>query len=433
MSDKFQSPRGTRDFLPEEMILRERVFDTVKKVFKRYGFDPFKTPAFENFELFAMKESIGEGEQDKLYRFKDKSDRDLCLRFDQTVPLARVVATNPQLPKPFKRYEISRVWRYEEVKKGRLREFWQCDIDIVGSKEMPADAEIIDCTLTLLQELGFNDCFMRINNRKLLRGMIQFAGIPEEKVIDAFRSIDKLDKVGIEGVDRELEKRGISGEQKDKLLRIIGIRVEPKQLLEKTKELLENSQEASEGIEELQQLIRNLGLLGRDNIVIDLSLVRGLDYYTSTIFELSSSDESIGSLGGGGRYDQMIGTFAGVKEETPAVGIGIGIERIIELIKEREKSMKKTLTNILVINVNQNARKDCLEIAQKFRKSGIKTQTDIMGRSLSGQLEYANSLGIPYVLVVGPKELESGKFTLKDMQSGEEEKLTLEEIVEELG
>jgi histidyl-tRNA synthetase len=274
---------------------------------------------------------------------------------------------------------------------------------------------------------------MRINNRKLLRGMIQFAGIPEEKVIDAFRSIDKLDKVGIEGVDRELEKRGISGEQKDKLLRIIGIRVEPKQLLEKTKELLENSQEASEGIEELQQLIRNLGLLGRDNIVIDLSLVRGLDYYTSTIFELSSSDESIGSLGGGGRYDQMIGTFAGVKEETPAVGIGIGIERIIELIKEREKSMKKTLTNILVINVNQNARKDCLEIAQKFRKSGIKTQTDIMGRSLSGQLEYANSLGIPYVLVVGPKELESGKFTLKDMQSGEEEKLTLEEIVEELG
>ncbi|MHA1675643.1 MAG: ATP phosphoribosyltransferase regulatory subunit, partial [Candidatus Njordarchaeales archaeon] len=200
MSEKFQPPRGTRDFLPEEMILRERVFDIVKRVFKRYGYDPFKTPAFENFELFTMKESIGEGEQDKLYVFEDKSGRKLALRFDQTVPFARVVATNPQLPKPFKRFEISRVWRYEEVRRGRYREFWQCDVDIVGTKDMSADAEIIDCAMTVIEELGFKDCYMRINNRKLLSGIIQFAGIAKNKVQDAFRSIDKLDKIGIEGV-----------------------------------------------------------------------------------------------------------------------------------------------------------------------------------------------------------------------------------------
>ena len=432
MSDKFQPPRGTRDFLPEEMILRERVFDTVKKVFKRYGYDPFKTPAFENFELFATKESIGEGEQDKFYAFKDKSGRKLCLRFDQTVPFARVVASNSQLPKPFKRFEISRVWRYEEVKRGRYREFWQCDVDIVGTKNMSADAEIIDCTMTVVKELGFTDCYMKLNNRKLLSGMIQFAGIPKNKVQDAFRSIDKLDKVGIEGVEKELESRGITGEQKEKLLKIIDVKLEPREVLEKTKELIGDNELGLEGIKELQKLVEALENTGVKDFGIDLSLVRGLDYYTSTIFELMSKDQRIGSIAGGGRYDKMIGAFAGNKEEIPAVGIALGIERIIELLKEREEKKVKTVTKVFVANVNDEVKENCLRIVGKLRQAGINTQTDVMGRNLRKQLDYANSLGIPYVVFVGPEEVESGKFKLKDMGSGEEKELSLEEIVAKL-
>jgi len=422
MSEKFQTPRGTRDFLPEEMILRERVFDTVKKVFKRYGYDPFKTPAFENFELFSSKESIGEGEQDKFYVFKDKSDRELCLRFDQTVPFARVVATNPQLPKPFKRFEISRVWRYEEVRRGRYREFWQCDVDIAGSKDMSADAEIIDCTMTTIEELGFTDCYMKVNNRKLLSGIIQFAGIPKDKVQDAFRSIDKLDKLGLEGVDKELESRDITGAQKEKLLKIIDIKLNPKQVLEKTKELIGDNKDGLDGIKELEELLENLENIGRENIVLDLSLVRGLDYYTSTIFEVMSEDEKIGSLAGGGRYDKMIGSFAGGKEEIPAVGVALGIERIIDLLKEREGTKQKSVTKVFIINVNGTVKKDVLRIAKKLRQAGINIQTDVMGRNLRSQLD----------IFVGPEEVKSGKYKLKDMSTGEENSMSLEEVVSQL-
>jgi len=275
---KFQAPRGTRDFLPEEMILREKVFETVKSVFKRYGYDPLKTPSIEHFELFAMKESIGSGEQDKLYVFEDKSGRKLALRFDQTVPLARVVASNPQLPKPFKRYEISRVWRYEEIKRGRYREFWQCDIDVVGSKSMSADAEVIDCAMTALEELGFSDCSMRINNRKLLTGIMEFVGIPEKKIKDVFRVIDKLDKIGLEGVEKELKDLGIAEEKREKIFRIIDVKLGPSQVIEKTRNLVGNNRLALEGLKELEDLLLELERLGRKNVIIDLSLVRGLDY-----------------------------------------------------------------------------------------------------------------------------------------------------------
>jgi len=426
MNEKFQTPRGTRDFLPEEMILREKVFDTVEKVFKRYGYDPLKTPAFENFELFSTKEAIGEGEQDKFYMFKDKSDRELCLRFDQTVPFARVVASNPQLPKPFKRFEISRVWRYEEVKRGRYREFWQCDVDIAGSKDMSADVEIIDCTMTTIEELGFTDCYIRVNNRKLLSGIIQFVGIPKTKVQDVFRSIDKLDKIGMEGVEKELESRGIKGKQKEKLLKIIGIKGDPQEILEEMKKLIGEN----EGILELQELLKNLDYIKR-KVILDLSLVRGLDYYTSTIFEVMSEDKKIGSIAGGGRYDKMIATFSG-KEEIPAVGVALGIERIIDLLKEREKNKVKTYTKVFVVNVNDEVKEDCLKIAKKLRQAEINIQTDIMGRDIKRQFEYANSLGIPYTLIVGPKEVKTGDFKLKNMSTGEEIELTLEEIIKKL-
>ncbi len=432
MSNKFQPPRGTRDFLPEEMILREKVFDTVKKVFKRYGYDPAKTPAFENFDLFAMKESIGEGEQDKLYVFEDKSERKLALRFDQTVPLARLVATNPQLPKPFKRYEISRVWRYEDTRRGRYREFWQCDVDIVGSREMSADSEIIDCALTIMEELGFEDCYVRINNRKLLSGIIRFAGVEENKVIEAFRTIDKLDKIGIGGVKKELNERGIEDQTAEKIIEIIGLEGEPREILSKVKDYFGDIKEGLEGVKELEELIKNLEMMGKENVIFDISLARGLDYYTSTIFELMGKDEKIGSLAGGGRYDKMIGAFTGNKKEIPAVGIALGIERIIDLLKERGGISQKTYTKVFVINVNDQVREKSVKISQELRQSGINTQNDIMGRPLSKQLDYANSLGIPYTVIVGPKEVESNRFKLKNMKTGEETELTLEKIIETL-
>jgi len=430
MTEKFQPPRGTRDFLPEEMVLREKVFDIVKKVFKKYGFGSFKTPAFENFELFASKESIGEGEQDKFYAFEDKSGRKLCLRFDQTVPFARVIATNPQLSKPFKRFEISRVWRYEEVKRGRWREFWQCDIDTVGSKDFSSDAEIIDCSMAVMEELGFKDCFMRINNRKLLSGIIQFAGVGKEKVIDVFRAIDKLDKIGADGVKKELENRGIDKESSEKILKVIEIQGNAQEVLSKIESYFGNIEQGLEGIKELKELIKNLEMIGR-KVVIDISLARGLDYYTSTIFELMGKDEKIGSLAGGGRYDKMIGAFANTNEEIPAVGIALGIERIIELMKEREIK-KKTETKVFVINVNDLSKMYCLKIAQELRKNGINTQTDIMGRDLRKQLEYANTLSIPFVIIVGEKEMETEELKLKNMETGQEKEMAIEQIIQTL-
>lgn len=432
MKEKFQAPRGTRDFLPEEMILREKVFETIKKVFQRWGFDPYKTPAFENYELFAMKESIGSGESEKLYVFEDKSGRKLALRFDQTVPFARQVASNPQLPKPIKRWEISRVWRYEEIKKGRYREFWQCDCDIVGSKSMLADAEVISIVLEALEELGFKDCYMRINNRILLSAIMEYVGIEKEKIIDTYRAIDKLDKIGEKGVEEELEERKIKKEVIGKLMNILKVSGNPEEVLSKISKTI-TSEKGKEGLKLLQELVGYLKDLGKENIVIDLSLVRGLDYYTSTIFEAMSANKSIGSLAGGGRYDKMIGAIAGTKEEIPAVGFGFGVERVIELLKESGFDRKKTLTKIFIANVHEEIKRDCLKIAQMLRKAGINAQTDIMGKTLKSQMEYTNSLGIPFVLIVGPQELKEGRFKLKEMTSGKEEYVSLEEVIKRMG
>lgn len=421
---KFQTVKGMRDFLPEEAILRERVFDTVKKVFEKFGFSPAVTPSLEYYEVFANKYAIGKENLKNVYDFKDKSERRLALRFDQTVPLARLVASNPQLPKPFKRYEISRVWRYEEIKRGRYREFWQCDIDTVGSKSMLADAEIIACSIEALKELKL-EAYMRINNRKLLSDMLQFAGVEKSKMLDVLRTIDKLDKFGLDYVKKELKKYKLSNSSIEKISEIISIKGKAKDVLEKVSKMIK-----SEGIDELNELLKYLeNMTDEDAIVIDLSLARGLDYYTSTIFEAISNDKQIGSLAGGGRYDNMIGKFAESKEEIPAVGIALGIERIIELIKDKKQ---KTVTDVFIISVNDSVVNEVSKIAKQLRQEGINTETDVMGRSLSKQLEYVNSQKIPFVIFVGPKEIQSGKYKLRDMNNGREEELTIKEIIEKI-
>ncbi|MEM7819962.1 MAG: ATP phosphoribosyltransferase regulatory subunit, partial [Candidatus Aenigmatarchaeota archaeon] len=269
---KLSIPRGTRDFLPEEMIARQEILDRVRSVFELFGFVPIETPAIENFEILSAKGAGGDEILNETYNFDDKAGRKIGLRYDLTVPLARVVAMNPGLNLPFKRYQIQNVWRYGDVAKGRLREFLQADIDIVGSDSMLADAEIIACACYALESLGFKNFVVRINNRKILSGIVKSAGVDEKKVVDVLRSIDKFEKIGIEGVKNELLDKGFSEKIVEKILGFINDG--------KIEKIASKSDECKKGVEETELLISYLKKMGVSKFKIDLSLARGLDYYT---------------------------------------------------------------------------------------------------------------------------------------------------------
>ncbi|MEM5834547.1 MAG: histidine--tRNA ligase [Candidatus Aenigmatarchaeota archaeon] len=418
--------KGTRDFLPEEMIIRQKILEKVKNTFELFGFQPLETPALESWEILSAKGAGGEEILKETYNFKDLGKRRVGLRYDLTVPLARVVASNPNLPLPFKRYQIQNVWRYGDVSKGRLREFLQADIDIVGSESMLADAEVIACAVSCLNSLGFKNFLVRINNRKILSALVKFVGIEEEKALEVFRSIDKLEKIGEEKVKKELEEKGISQDSIKKVFDFIKIDETPEKVFEKIKDL--SFDEGKEGIEELKEIVFYLKEMGTDaKIKIDLSLARGLDYYTGPIFEISAEKE-IGSIAGGGRYDKLIGIFA--KKEIPATGISLGIERIIEVMKKRKMiEEKKCKTKVFVATINKEILKKSLPLIQKLRENGIKTDFDLRERSLTRQLEYANSLGIPFVLILGEKELKEKKFRLRLMEKKIEKELSFDEVI----
>jgi len=430
MSEKFQTPRGTRDFLPEEMIKRDYIINILKKVFESFGFDPFETPAFENFELLATKGGGGDTIKDQIYYFKDKSDRELGLRFDLTVPMARVLANNPQLPKPFKRYCIGRAWRYEEIRKDRFREFWQCDVDTVGSDSMEADAEILAVAVKALENLGFKKFVVNLNNRKILSGLIELIQVPKEKRFDIFRAIDKLDKFGKETVEDELKTLGLTDEQIRKLFRLITLEGKPESVLDSGEKILMQTKIGLEGLRELKEIVNFSRSYDFDKrIVIDFSLARGLDYYTGPIFEVvDTSGKNIGSLAGGGRYDELIELFGG--RPTPATGISLGIERIIEVMNSKEMfDLPKTRVEVFIVNVNDQVKKQAIKIANKLRKNNVPCQVDLMNRSLTKQLEYANSLRIPYTVIVGSKELKKNKVKLRDMKLKKEKEVKIDEIV----
>jgi histidyl-tRNA synthetase len=433
MSEKFQAPRGTRDFLPEEMIKREFVINKLKKIFESYGFSPIETPAFENFELLAAKGGGGETIKDQIYYFRDKSDRELGLRFDLTVPLARIVANNPQLSKPFKRYCIGRVWRYEEIRKDRFREFWQCDIDTIGSSNMETDTEIISIAVDSLQLLDFKKFSVKLNNRKILTGLIELIDVPQGKKFDIFRAIDKLDKFGRDTVEKGLEQIGLTNKQIKKLLKLITLKGNPKDVIKKGEEILRNIKIGMEGLKELNEIVNFAKAYEFDDkIIIDFSLARGLDYYTGPIFEIvDTSGKNIGSLAGGGRYDNLIETLGG--RSTPATGISLGIERIIEVMNE-EKMFKisKTKVKVYIANVNEEVKKEVIKLASKLRENGIFCQTDLMNRNLKKQLEYADTLEIPFVVIVGPEELKKNKVKLKDMVLNKEMEVKTEDLVRKI-
>ena len=404
---KLELAKGVRDLGPRDQIVREEIISKLKSVFVKYGFNPLETPILERLSTLVSKYAGGDEISKEIFKLKDQGDRDLGLRYDLTVPFSRVIAMNPRLKMPFKRYQIGRVFRDGPVKLGRAREFWQCDVDIVGSKGMLADAEMVAIASEAFKRLGIK-VVIKINSRKVLDAVMVEAGVSKGKMESAILTLDKLEKIGEKGVLAEYKEKGIDGK---KVLKIV-----------KSGKLKNN-----EGLEELKQVEKYLKSFGVKNYKIDYTLARGLSYYTGTVFEAVCKDLD-SSLAGGGRYDNMIGGFIG-KGEYPAVGISFGLEPIFEVLKEKES--KKTVVDLYVIPIGTLDKS--LKVLSELREKGIKCDIDFNGRNVSKNLKYANKMDIPYVLIIGEDEIKSKKFSLKDMKSGKEEKLVISKIVKRVG
>jgi histidyl-tRNA synthetase len=408
---ELQLPRGMRDFPPEEKILRDEVISVLKGIFELYGFSPLETPVVERWEVLSAKYSGGEEILKETFKLTDQGGRQLGLRYDLTVPLARFVGMNPTIKRPFKRYQIGTVYRDGPIKKGRTREFYQCDADIVGSSSPLADAECVQLALDVFEKLGI-DVEVKINNRKVLYELAQAAEIPEELTEAAILSLDKLEKIGPDGVLREMIERGIARVSAERFL-----------LGAQDREALKNG----DGYRELEPV---LSALQDPRVVWTPSLARGLSYYTGTIYEVYAKNSSVtGSLAAGGRYDNMIGQFLGGSEKIPAVGISFGLEPILEVLKEKHPNriMRKTVTQVYVIPF-KTLLAEGRAICQQLRRAGIKTDIDFSAKGISDGLKYANAYEIPFVVIVGPDEVAAGKVKLRDMRSGEEKLLTVDEV-----
>lgn len=403
---QFQPPRGTRDLLPEDAIKRQFILDTARAVFEKWGFDPLDTPAFEEFELLTAKS--GEAIKDEIYYFRDKSDRELGLRFDFTVPLARVVANNPQLPKPFRRYQIGPVWRYDRPGSGRWREFWQADVDIVGAAGVEADAEVVACACAALQGMGISNFFVRVNNRKIVNAFLEKLNVP---ALDVMRTIDKLVKIGETSVRDELKAKNIEKEKIDSIMKFVKIKD-----VEKTASLIDDK----EGLDELRSLLNMLEKFGV-SAQPDMSLVRGLEYYTGSVFEIVQPGGL--TITAGGRYDNMIEGFGG--KPTPATGISLGVDRLANLVQLK---FGKTKVSIYIANVSEKTKEKCIELAKQLRELGLNVEYDVAGRSLAKQLEYVNAKGIRFLIAVGEKEIKSGTMRLRNMQSGSEKEIDMKNL-----
>ncbi len=403
---KFQPAKGTRDFLPADMANRRAVFEKIRKIFENYGYGEVWTPAFEDFELLAKKS--GADIENEIYVFEDKGGRKLGLRFDPTVPICRIVASDPSLPKPIKFYYITNMWRYDQPGSGRWREFWQAGVELIGTNKPEADAEILSIVYNSLKSAGIKKFFFRINSRKIVDSMVSDAGIPEDKKTDAFRALDKLYKIGEDGVKKEMEKYKIPAKSAEKLLKLL------------------KSEKVSESqLKELKEIKSLAEKMGVENIKLDFSIVRGIDYYTGFVFEVFvDGNEKLGSVASGGRYDTLIGLYGG--QELPAVGVGIGVDRLMEILKFDEKYVP---IDVYIASINDSVKDDAIRIVQQLRNENIRADFDLMGKNITKQLEYADKLGVPYVLVVGERELKSGKFKLKNMQEKSERELSIKDVI----
>ncbi len=426
---KLENSKGTRDFAPEEKIVRDEVINTLKEVFELYGFSPLETPILNLYEIFESKYGGGSEILKEIFKLTDQGERRLGLRFDLTVPLAKFVGMNPDLKMPFKRYEIGRAFRDGPVKTGRLREFWQCDVDIVGAGSMLADAEILAVVDSAFKKLGL-PIIIKLSNRKFLEGVLDFSGVSKDKRFDAIIAIDKLEKLGESEVIKELEQKGIADDVVAKIMSIIKMKGSNNELISRLKGLIKSGI-GSEGLKEIEELLTYCDSFGVGAVEFCPSLARGLAYYTGPVYEVFIKDSKISSAAaGGGRYDEMIGGYLGGKKQYPATGIAFGLEVITEALKEKGKLRKKSVAEVFVIPIK--TEQESIRIAEELRKSGIKTEMDILSRGISKNLAYANSMGIPYVIIIGEKELKQNKVKLRDMKSGKEELLSIAEVIKKL-
>jgi len=461
-----QPARGMRDFLPADVRRREYVIGRIKEVYERYGFEPLETPAVENIETLMGK--YGEEGNQLIFKILKRGlhertgEADLALRYDLTVPLARVVAEyKAGLPKFFKRYQIQPVWRADRPARGRFREFYQCDVDALGSRSMIVEAELCAAASESLMKLGFTNFTIRLNHRQVLAGVLDAAGVETEKHADALVALDKLDKIGREGVEQEFVGRGLSPESGARLLTFFenlkGILAELERsagiiadeivdiegrtlaealnraILGRLVEFVGDHEAGARGIDELRSIIDFSEASGvSTRIKIDPSLARGLSYYTGAIMEINVPDLA-GSLGGGGRYDNLVGMFSG--QDVPACGFSLGLERIIVVMTEREmfpETLAASPADVMVTVWNEESINDSIALATELRSEGLRVDLYPEADKLGKQFKYASSRGIPFVTVLGADERERGEVALKDMTTGEQKTVARDQLAAEL-
>ncbi len=425
--------RGMRDYYPEEMLQREEFIRKIKTVFKNYGFLPLETPAIEYKEILTGK--YGGSTEKLIYNLsKEHGNESLSLRYDLTVPLARFVAMNyHHINKPFKRYQIQPVWRAEKAQpnKGRFREFYQCDVDILGVNSSLADLEILSLTFDCLKTLGFENFLIKINHRDILKGLIQAVGLSSQDELEVCRIIDKLDKVGVEGVSEELGDQGITLNQIDELIEILDLDTKAAGTFDILYRKAEKLPDFQKGLARVEEVLNHLDNLGYDerNYSFDLHLARGLDYYTGIIFESILPDfPHIGSLSGGGRYDKLIGIF--MDQDIPACGTTIGVDRILTAAKEANISeLTSPSAEVLIVLFDDGLGVEVAKLGQELRDNNISTVIYPEAKGISTQLEYADKLNIPVVIFLGENEIEQGELTCKFMKTGEQTTVGRSELI----
>lgn len=406
-----QTLKGFRDFLPKQMAVREYVLSIFKDVFASYGFEPLQTPTLEYAEVLMGK--YGEEADKLLYTFEDRGGRKVGLNYDLTVPTARVLTQYQDLPKPFKRYQIQSSYRAENTQKGRYRQFTQCDIDTIGTTSPLSDAEIIAVIATAITRLGFTDVVINLNSRKILFTIMEKAGIPEDKWLTTLQTVDKMDKISEDALDTELAAKGLGDALFTKVIK--------PQLIDVTSKW----DEIDPNLKEVYEAALSMGVK-EENLKIKTTIVRGLDYYTGTIYEATIPEGGVGSVAGGGRYDNLIKSLGG--PDLPAVGTTIGLDRLCDVIEDRNlfPNLQKSSATVLVTTSSVSDKETALSVSSQLRVNNIKTELYLdLEAKLEKQLKYADKKGIPYVVIITGE-----KLTLKDMNSGEQKEVRLEEILE---
>ncbi len=430
MGKKMIAPKGTRDFLPGSMVIKNRIIKEIEKVYNKYGFNNWDGPAFEYFDTLTVKS--GPDIEKEIYYFKDKAGRELALRFELTASISRMIASNPMIKKPVKAYSIGKVWRYEKPQLGRYREFFQADADIFGCSSIAAEVELLQMVRESLDKIGFCDWKIYLNNRKLLNAFVLESGILPEKKAEVFRAMDKIHKIGKEGVKREFLKCGLTEDDFEKLYYLINIEeTDNLEMLSEIEKKLK-SEEGIEGIKELRDILETWILLEGDDkrISVDFSMVRGLDYYTGPIYEVKiESGPGLGSIASGGRYDGLIEIYGGTP--TPAAGISFGIERLIDLVEKDENlrnKFKSSFLDAFIVSYSKDLKK-IFELAHKLRKNGVALDFDLLARAPKKQIQIAISKNVPFIIFAGDDEFETGKFNFKNTQTQEQQSMSIDEII----